>query len=293
MKEKRAKQYICLRSQIEDEDYEKIKELEEICLNHDKVNLKLELEFKLSIRKEYDNLLKNINEFIYFADDKVVGYLGISCFGGNEAEINGMVHPDWRRNGVFERLLDLAKEECARRSFDKILLLCDAGSESGKKFIEAAGAKYSFSEYKMKLGRANMGEESKSLAVRKAKNCDAEEISRLNSIFFGKPDVQITYPEEEEKSNRITYLSELNGKIIGKIRIESSNNSSYIYGFGVLPEYRGKGYGRETLKSALNIIYKNNIRDVYLDVASENNTALNLYKSCGFDEISVMNYYEG
>lgn len=39
-------------------------------------------------------------------------------------------------------------------------------------------------------------------------------------------------------------------------------------------------------------INEKNIYEIELDVECKNNTALNLYKSCGFKEISVMSYYK-
>lgn len=292
MLEKRVNQYIVLKKDIEDEDYEKINGLQKLCIDHDNVNLKLELDFKLSIRKEQNSTLKEINEFLYYTDNKLIGYLGIANFDGRTAEINGMVHPEWRRKGIFNKLYELAKDECRKRGFDKILLLCDDKSEPAKEFIKSTGANYAFSEYKMKHTGINAGMESGELILRKAKNSDGEEIGRIDSISFGEPNIHIANPEEEEKHNRITYMIELEGKTIGKIRINSYEDLSYIYGFGILPEHRGKGYGREALSIALAIIKKNNINNVYLDVVAGNSRALNLYKSCGFVQESVMNYYE-
>jgi GNAT superfamily N-acetyltransferase len=34
---------------------------------------------------------------------------------------------------------------------------------------------------------------------------------------------------------------------IGKIKVEYSDNYAFIYGFGILPDSRGKGYGRAAL----------------------------------------------
>ncbi|WP_367114841.1 GNAT family N-acetyltransferase [Clostridium sp.] len=53
-----------------------------------------------------------MNEFLYYIDGVLIAYLGISSFGGNNGEINGMTHPDFRRNGLFTKLFQLAIEEC-------------------------------------------------------------------------------------------------------------------------------------------------------------------------------------
>lgn len=283
--------FICLKNDIDKQDYEEINGLQDICTNYDKVNLKLELDYRLKVKKK-NGVMKTINEFLYYVDEALIAYLGISSFGGNTAELNGMVHPDWRRKGIFTRLLTLAKDECVRRNFEKTLLLCDDKSEAAKAFIQTTGAEYSFSEYKMKLGKNVSSIKEQAVNIRKAKNSDSEEIAKMNCVFFGDPRIVITDPEEEEKNGQITYMVELKGNVIGKIRIEDGAEFSYIYGFGILPEYRGKGFGRQALNAALNIIKSTAVNNVYLDVAAGNSRALNLYKSCGFIEESVMNYYK-
>lgn len=286
------KQYIYLSRELDEKTYKEIKTLEELCINRDNISLKLELDYKISIRKSEEGSCKIINEFLYYAGDLLVGYLGIGCFNGCEAEINGMVHPDWRRKGIFSKLYELAKDECTRRNFNKILLLCDDKAKEAKALMEKLQTQYSFSEYKMMLVESNKNIYKESISLRKAKNSDAEEIARLNCVLFGDPNIQISYPEEEEKENNITYIIELQSKVIGKIRVEGDGDLAYIYGFGLFPEYRGNGYGRAALAETLKLINENNIRDVYLDVAVNNTRALNLYKSCGFEEQAVMNYYE-
>jgi ribosomal protein S18 acetylase RimI-like enzyme len=283
---------ICFKQYISKKDYKQIEVLQNLCYIYDKVNLKLELEYKLRQNKTYDKSLKNINEFLYYVEDSLVGYLGISSFGEGVAEINGMVHPHWRGMGIFKRLYILAMEECNRRSFKSILLLSDDKSNSGNNFIKSTKAKYSFSEYKMKLTEKNIEINSSNITLRKALNSDAKEISRQNNIFFGVEDTRMPEPEIEEILNHITYMIELNEEVIGKIKVSIEKDSAYISGFGILPEFRKHGYGKEAMIKTLNMLLKNNINDISLDVASGNSKALDLYKCCGFTEQSVMNYYE-
>lgn len=97
----------------------------------------------------------------------------------------------------------------------------------------------------------------------------------------------------EEDSGKDIYMVERNGGIIGKINIEYSHHSAFISGVGILPEFRRKGYGKAALKAALQIITeKKNIFETELDVeCKKNHGALNIYKHCGFEEQSVMDYY--
>ena len=284
---------IILRENLSEKEYEEIIRLEGICNKEDKVNLKLELDFKMNFIKSSNNCgIENINEFLYYNNNTLVSYLGIVSFGGKKtAEINGMTHPDFKRKGLFKKLLDLALEECHRAKYDKILLLCDGKSKSGIKFIEDNLGKYSFSEYRMKANNKIHNEVAKNIVLRKATNEDGKEIVKQNEIYFGQPLEYECFPEEEEKVGQITYMVELKNKIIGKITISFGDGPAFISGVGILPQYRGRGYGKETLKEALRLIKERGINEVELDVECKNDTALSLYKECGFQEQSSMNYY--
>ncbi len=284
---------ICLKQYLDENDCRKINELKEICTADEDIFLKLELGFKLNMSQlSSERAFEAVNEFFCYSGNTLIGYLGIFSSGRETAELTGMVHPLHRRKGVFKRLYNLAKEECIRRNFRRLLLVCDNRSSSGLAFIEAVGAAYAFSEYEMKYDDNYVSEEAKDIVLRKAKNSDVEEIERQNCIYFGDVSGTAVVPEEEEKRNRITYMIELDSVIIGKIRIEESCSEGFISGFGILPEHRNKGYGRQALKAALCIINKKNIHNAALEVAAQNKNALNLYKSCGFVEESVTDYYE-
>jgi ribosomal protein S18 acetylase RimI-like enzyme len=298
MSEKIFNQVICLKETTSEKEYKEINKLEEIISLKDKVNLKLELDYRLKILKHSGNVLKNINEFLYYIDDSLVAYLGISCFGGNIAEINGMTHPDWRRKGIFKKLFELAMNECSKRKFDQILLLTDGKSESGIEFIKAVGGEYEVSEYGMETSNKTYFENISLIKLRKAEMSDKKEIGRQDAIFFyDKKESENLLDEVEIRDDaevriETSYMIELNNIAIGKINIKYNDNSAFISGFGILPEFRGKGYGKIALKESLKLINEKNINQVGLDVSCKNDTALNLYKSCGFEEKSVMNYYK-
>lgn len=289
---KKLNQSICLKEYITEKEYKQINELQDICNSIDKVNLKLELDYKLNMQKNSGIGLKNINEFLYYVDETLVAYIGISSFGSNIGEINGMTHPNWRRKGIAKKLLKIAIEECNERNFNKILLLTDGKSNSGVEFIKAANANYDFSEYRMKRLNNASSESTNSVKLRKAEKIDGKEVERQNKIFFEGVEDNESSQEEEQTLNEGTYMVELKGEAIGKINLEYSDDLTFIYGFGILPDFRGKGYGKAALKEALCLINEKNINEVQLDVECKNNTALNLYKTCGFEEVSVMNYYK-
>lgn len=284
-------QKIILKKYLDEKDIQEIKTLEDICINEDKVNLKLELDYRKDIYKDLENNINHINEFLFYINNNLIGYLGISSFGRNIAEINGVVNPNFRRKGIFTKLIELALEESKKRNFNEILLLCDDKSSSAIKFIENKKGTYAFSECRMKCYNSSIKEGNKGISFLKAKNENINDINKLNSIFFGDEFNELIMPEDDEKNNITTYFIKVNDGIIGKIKVSKEIKSAFISGFGILPEYRGRGYGKSALIEVLNNLYYNQIYDVELDVEIRNKTALNLYKSCGFKEESIMNYY--
>lgn len=295
--------WIKLSGCLHQEDYDLIHSLQSHCSTEDQITLKLELDYKLSgaVNCPDKVSIHLINEFMYFSGAQLVGYLGISAFGGTSAplEITGMVHPDYRRQGIFSKLFELAIAEGRRRDSGGILLLCDRNSASGQKFLEKTGAAYSVSEFEMYL-HENSFEANKSrvcsISLIKAANADAFEIARQNAIYFGGlfegENENLPLPEDEERRGMTIYLAKKDDQLVGKVHLQLTNELGGIYGLGVLPEHRGKGLGRAILLGAIEKLNTASATEIMLQVAAGNAAALNLYKSCGFRETSVMDYFE-
>lgn len=278
------------------------------CSHEDQITLKLELDYKLAdaLNTADKTGIRDINEFMCFDGDQLIGYIGICSFGGASAplEITGMVHPEYRRRGIFSKLNELVIAECKRRNAGGILALCDIKSIPGHKFLDKIGAAYKYSEYEMYLNDKSCeinAERLRGISFRKAANEDASEIARQNAVYFGDsaerenndvPSEKILLPEDEERRGMTIYIAQKDDLIIGKAHLQLINGIGGIYGLGVLPKSRGKGFGRALLLNAIEKLKEANAKEIMLQVAAENAKALSLYRSCGFQETSVMDYFE-
>lgn len=286
---------IVMKEWLERKDYEDIQELQTLCCAADQTVLKLDLDYKLSKAEGEKESAGNSNEFMAYAEDKLIGFIGISYFGGDSMEVNGMVHPEYRRKGIFRTLFVLVKEEWAKRPMPKILLLSDSLSASGLGFIRQTGADYAHSEYEMYLRNpreTNLNRER--VLLRQASNQDAQEVTRQNAIYFDEEEseAKLVLPEEEAKCGMIIYLAEVEGQVVGKVHLETHEGVGGIYGLGVLPEHRSQGYGREILLKSIEKFRENNIEEIMLQVEIKNQKALTLYTSSGFETTSTMEYYQ-
>jgi len=283
---------ILAKQKLSHEDYVNIKRLEDICMEHCKLHLKLELDFKYNLAGMHKtSTVNHVNDFLCYSGRELIGYLSIFNLGGKTCEISGMVHPRHRRKGIFSELYSKAIKECERRGISDILLVCDSRSDSGLAFIRKTGAALSFSEYLMsRPAGINAGCKS-SVTLRRAVNRDAAAIAELNHQCFGFVGFTGILPEEEDKFGRITYLIEHNRQTIGKIRFEISDNQSFIEGFCILPGFRGRGLGKQALMTAISYL-PDSIERISLLTEADNHAAIKVYQNCGFSRVTTLGYYK-
>lgn len=291
---------IIAKNRITAADLEELTALEKVCRDEG-IHLKLELDFKMAVPEgnDGDGLRPSCMwEYFYYSYGRLVSYLGICCFGGSVYELNGMTHPDYRRRGIFGRLYAHALAECKRAGKKKLLLLADGNSQAGIGFMEAVGGIPAFSEHRMELESQNFHADvekapdiTAKVSLREAGEEDRELIREYDRLLYSEPDADT---EEEPVWDFIknTYLIEKDGAVLGKIRIDYQENEAFLYGFGILPQYRGKGYGKAALREALLTVFRKGAKKAALDVETKNDRALSIYTGNGFQTVSCMRYYE-
>jgi ribosomal protein S18 acetylase RimI-like enzyme len=282
---------------LHEKELNEIKELSLLCNEADGIRLKLNWDMLRERRPEQNN------DFLYYKNGVLAGFLGMYSFNSNEVEISGMVHPDYRRLGIFQELTEAAMKACRRRSIPKLILICSRSSVSGRAFLDALGSTYSFSEYRMEmvehLAGAQVSAPKQALAgdirLRKAKRSDIERLVQLNMLGFSmaEKDAREYVIASLDGKGETTYIASLGDMPIGKISVQLLEVSGFIYGFCVQPEYRGKGYGRHIFARTIQSIREQEPDiPLALEVAVENEKALGLYQSWGFKEVVAYDYYE-
>lgn len=280
------------RQGLSEQELAAIEQLADLCNLADGIQLKLNWEM-LNNRPTDET-----NDFLYYEGDQLVGFAALYIFRSTEAELSGMVHPDYRRKGVFSQLTRAAQEECRRRSIPKLIYIVHHRSDSGKAFALATGARYGFSEYWMKRTQDLLPQASedpqKAVTLRPTGIQDSEDIVALNVSGFGVTEADSReYVERTlESKNDHTYISHLGEIPVGKIGVLEENGVAFIFGFCVASHYQRKGLGRQILSKTIQLLLKKGYATIELEVAVENLNALALYESCGFETTGANDYYE-
>lgn len=235
-----------------------------------------------------------VNDFLLYEADRLVGYLALYGFNQKEVEVSAMTRPQRRRQGIFKQLLAAANQELVARRIPDFLFMCERASVSGGACLQAIGATYDFSEYKMNLGQAvRAAEMPASLTLRPASVEDLPTLGRMDALCFGVAAevAQNWLGQDLGDPNHWVMIAELAGTPIGKITVLLGEIEAYIAGVCVWPEYRGYGYGKAILTHTVAQITAQYQGVIGLEVACNNENALTLYRNCGFEVVTVYDYY--
>jgi ribosomal protein S18 acetylase RimI-like enzyme len=259
-----------------------IKELQQACEKDENFQLKLNWEM-LQTRPENE-----IHDFFHYENEKLVGFVGLYGFG-NKVELCGMVHPEYRRRGIFTQLFKLAEKVMLERKYKQILLNAPSKSESAKEFLKTISCSYSFSEHQMKWHEQELSKQE-DVSLRPSTEEDLEIEIQLDVQCFG-------YEEEDarEHNEQVRLVDQYSiivwdGKSVGKMRISHTDGEAWIYGFAIFPEYQGRGIGRKTLTNVVLEQHQNGF-PIFLEVEAKNANALKLYEACGFRAYHSQDYY--
>ncbi|GCF10170.1 GNAT family N-acetyltransferase [Dictyobacter arantiisoli] len=271
------------------DEVEAIKQLAILCETHEQLHMRLEWSM-LQYRSGTAT-----NDFLYYEDGLLVGYLAMDDHPASENELVGMVHPEYRRRGIFSQLLTAAQEEARARGVQQFILVCERMAYTGHAFLRAKDARLSESEHEMILAKLPQQRVSEHrLKVHQADRSEIDILVAVQSDSFNDP-IEATRSRVEQclqHPDRIYYLAVTEaGEAVGCFRLDKGEDFVGIYAFGVRSAYQGHGYGRQMLEEAISIIRAQTQKSIMLDVDVENTRAFRLYQGCGFKIRTTYDYY--
>ena len=281
-------QYLEKSKGLNETQYSQIRQLEAQCNQFDGLAMKLNLN---TLRHRPDD---EVNDFLFYNGAHLVGFMALYIFNAQEVEISAMTHPDYRRQGIFSRLLAAAREEVQRRKVPDFLFICERASAAAQPVMQAIGAEYEFSEYKMVLQEAKQPAGLiEALELRPASARDLDDLIEMDAISFGieRDGVKKRMVRDLADPNRRIWVASLDGVNIGKINISATEAETFITAFSVLPDYRGQGYGKTILSRLVETLSVEQHQVITLEVETKNDNALSIYINSGFEVTTAYDYY--
>ncbi|MCH7740763.1 MAG: GNAT family N-acetyltransferase [Chloroflexi bacterium] len=266
--------------------YEEATELAELCNKHERLRLPLVLGGPAE-------------GFGYYAGDALVGYFELHPAGGPEMEGSGMVHPGHRRGGIGRALIEAVRADCRERGRTGFLFACDEAGSASRPFASAIGADYRMSEHLLELDvDRRPASPGGPLSIREATLDDVDDVVRIGMRGFGEGEDQTEFRRRRtrgwlEEPLRVVYVAEFEGRAVGTATLYLVPDSSdgFINGLAVLPQYQGRGFGRQILSDAVDGLISRGRESVKIEVQTDNEGALGLYESAGFEKSVTYAYY--
>lgn len=229
----------------------------------------------------------------------LVGFLFVFCPMSHEAEVTTFVHPDYRKQGVFNALLKNLCVGARIKGITRLLLVNDRRSKAGCEAMAAMALPLNHSEYAMKHNPENNAWKSDLLQKksRLERSCP-EQMDRITEIRAHAFNVSLEDARHMVMNSANDSLRQLfslinlsDMAVVGVSGIKVEDDKAYIFGLAVDPLLHGKGWGMSLVAHLLNQLYKQGVANICLDVDSVNNRAYGLYKKCGFEALETIDYY--
>jgi ribosomal protein S18 acetylase RimI-like enzyme len=229
---------------------------------------------------------QDVEDVLWWDGERLLGFLGIYTHSAPTIELAGMVDPAARRRGIGTALLDAGLRVCQQREHASVLLVVPRTSVAGGSLAQRRGGSLDHSEHALQL----LGEPAEvpadpRVTVRTAVHADQQAVRELLRLGFGWE------PPEDALRDPNTLVVERDGQPIGTVRLIREGDRAGVYGFVIHPGHQGRGIGRDVLHRLCRTARADGATAVHLEVATDNDRALNLYTSLGFQPVITEDYY--
>lgn len=200
--------------------------------------------------------------YMMYDGSRLVSYLSVFLPDETQCEIYGGTLPEERGKGYFKRLLSEALSHIREYGITKRLVVIEPGCKDMEEYLVKINAKHEDSDFLMSYDKSVEPVPQKILKI-----------------------------THEKRDNTEYYETNLDGTLIGSCKVEFTRTHAVIYDFKVEEEYRGKGYGTETLLLILKHLLKSDVDKILLHVNGANKAAHVMYSHHGFVEEQQIDYW--
>lgn len=262
--------------------------LEEICKHQDNLKGSIFVDTTMNFNQE----MKSI--FLMYDGNQLISLLTMFVPTQHEAEITALTLPSHRGKGYFKELLAKAVDELLKYQIPEVLFVLESQSITGKLVITHLAAQYDYTEYSMRLDdRKYVPLASNRLKYFKPREEDLKKIidTSMRIVDDSYEDAHASIMKSFQSVTRDQYLGILNDEIIGIGSSSLDDGEVSIFGFGIIPEFRSKGYGYDLLHLIVEQLRQSGIREIVIEVDSNNIHAFKLYQKFGFQIEIAFDYY--
>ena len=241
-----------------------------------------------------DRKLPEFDDFLLYIENNLAAYIGIFAFKEEEAELSVLINPKYRRQGYFKVLLTEAIFELHRRHFRKCLLICNRKATMASQIVQKLNAIHSHSEFEMTFKNSFAFNELPQIELREYQQEDIIELAQMDAICFDGllEKMLFRFINTAKEKNRKIYIALYNNEKIGKVHLRfDDKNHAYIHDLCVLPAHQRKHFATAMVLKITALLIQKKMKAIYLDVESENVSAIKLYEKCGYEITNIQDFW--
>ncbi|WP_416334881.1 ribosomal protein S18-alanine N-acetyltransferase [Anaerococcus sp. DFU013_CI05] len=130
--------------------------------------------------------------------------------------------------------------------------------------------------------------------IRKMEISDADEVYNIENQAFFEPWSKKNLIKDLKSNSFLNhYVAEVDGKVVGFYISSHVMDEAEIFTIAVNKKYKKMGIATALLNHLVETSLSKNIKEVWLEVSTNNIPAINLYKKFGFEIMGIRkNYYQ-
>ena len=267
-----------------------VRELERVCQAHDQLKGSLFLDPSLNFSPEIAYL------FVCFEDELLVGVMTFFAPLQAEAELVALIHPNYRRRGMFRALLNAAAEQAKSFCIPHFLLVCEPQSIDGTAALGSFSLQPDHTEYSLRYDQTLSPDRLQipdGLTLHLATQADLADMSRISAESFSEEAEQAAHflSLALKSETRAQYLARLNGEPVAIGVLGYDNGEATLFGLGVRTNLQNRGIGRGLVALLLREALAQGGKNILIEVDNTNARAHHLYLSCGFYPEAIYDYW--
>jgi mycothiol synthase len=224
----------------------------------------------------------------------VVGFAGVECYpeAGHGLLQGPVVAPEARNQGVGHALFHAALDEAHGQGLSRLWAAAGRENVRAERALRAAGFTRGEVNAVLRLehSHARPGEAERRVTVHRLGQDDHELALRLahecaDTPLAGPDAVEAAFADEDTR----VYLAEVDGDAVGLLTLDEGD--AWIYGVGLRPEARGRGFAAEMVAAAAEDRWLDSDEPIGLTVRIDNLAGINLLRRQGFEPWLVLATY--
>lgn len=273
------------KSQLNNSEFHQLSKLVDACKAHDGHTLPV-----------YAHILQQYRQkpgiILHYENSTLLGFASAYHFYDQAIEIALMVHPDRRRTKIATQLLGSLLPFILSDDIKQFIFSTTPRSETD--WLPSFGFSYHESEYEM--ARTALAKESilkPRLHIKKATVTELTQLCAIDKACFPKQSAAMEkrlIALLENRDYRII-MATLDNKPVAKAHIHWEEHRARLSDIAVLPAHQGQGLGREIIANCINYALDLKKPNICLDVQTNNDHAIRLYKGLGFETTNICEYW--